>query len=406
MPSIYARQKNEEGKWRYIRVNVGPGRRPIDLTGPFFLRVKDNGHSQWLPAGDSIDEAKEAAERHEAVREAVSLAAKSGLVVESGNASRLSAKIATFLAETKANKARKTHLAYANAMRYFTQSCKRTNIEDIKREDMLAFKTHLRDEGLSETSVYNNFLYVMIFLKWCGTRAGIKKNDWPPKPEREPEEYSDEEITKLLAAADTENIKPTSPRRERSHQGEERLLLNSFLCSAMRSGELEHLTYGDIDFKNSVWTVQPKTNWKTKTPGSQRDVPIPEWLTKKIHKRMTDGSHQRSDLIFPSRDGKPDRKLLNVVKRVAVRAGLLKVVGKHANGMPILAGMRVDDHKFRSTAITRWLRDGVAPQDVMAWVGHKKLDTILRYAAKVNVRKAETRKKAEKTFAQFANVGD
>jgi integrase len=66
----------------------------------------------------------------------------------------------------------------------------------------------------------------------------------------------------------------------------------------------------------------------------------------------------------------------------------------------------VDDHKFRSTAITRWLRDGVAPQDVMVWVGHVSLETILRYAAKVNVRRAETLKKATKTFAQFANVGD
>jgi len=358
-----------------------------------------------MPAGDSLDEARKAADKQADTTKAQKFAAKSGLVVEGGNASRLSARVATFLAETKANKARKTHLAYANAMRYFVQSSKRTNVEDIKREDMLSFKTHLRDEDLSETSVYNNFLYTMIFLKWCGTHAGVKKNDWPAKPEREPEEYGDEEIEKLLVAADTENIKTKSPRHKRSHQGEERLLLNSFLCSAMRSGELEHLTYGDVDFKNSVWTVQPKMDWKTKTRGSQRDVPIPAWLTKRIHQRMTDGNHQRADLIFPSRDGKPDRKLLNVVKRVAVRAGLLKVV-KHDNGKRILVGIRMDGHRFRTTAITRWLRDGVAPQDVMAWVGHKKLDTILRYAAKVNVRKLETRKRAERTFAQFANVGD
>jgi len=401
MASIYARQKNEEGKWRYLRVNIGRGRRPADLTGPFYLRTSIDGRMQWVPAGDTLEDARDEAKKHEATVKAEAR----GLAVEAQSTNRLSAKIAAFLAETKANKARKTHLAYANAMRYFVQSCKRTNVEDIKREDMLSFKTHLRDEDLSETSVYNNFLYTMIFLKWCGTHAGVKKNDWPAKPEREPEEYSDEEIEKLLVAADTENIKTKSPRHKRSHQGEERLLLNSFLCSAMRSGELEHLTYGDVDFKNSVWTVQPKMDWKTKTRGSQRDVPIPAWLTKRIHQRMTDGNHQRADLIFPSRDGKPDRKLLNVVKRVAVRAGLLKVV-KHDNGKRILVGIRVDDHKFRSTAITRWLRDGVAPQDVMAWVGHKKLDTILRYAAKVNVRKLETRKRAERTFAQFANVGD
>ena len=79
------------------------------------------------------------------------------------------------------------------------------------------------------------------------------------------------------------------------------------------------------------------------------------------------------------------------MKRVAARAG---VTG------------RVDDHKFRSTAITRWLRDGNSVQDVMLWVGHKDLNTILRYAAKLNVRKAETLQKASGAFAQFQAIGD
>lgn len=37
----------------------------------------------------------------------------------------------------------------------------------------------------------------------------------------------------------------------------------------------------------------------------------------------------------------------------------------------------------------------------MVCVGHKKLDTILRYAAKVSVRKEEPRKKAARPFAAF-----
>jgi hypothetical protein len=42
----------------------------------------------------------------------------------------------------------------------------------------------------------------------------------------------------------------------------------------------------------------------------------------------------------------------------------------------------------------------------MVWVGHKDLKTILRYAAKVNVRKAENRAKATAAFSRFATVGD
>jgi integrase len=404
MPSIYARQKNDQGKWRYIRVNVGRGRRPADLAGPFFLRLTVNGNTQWMPTGETLEDARSGAKKQDAAQEARTLAAASGLVIEDVTANRLKTKIAAYNAEIEANKAHKTALAYANTLRYFTQSCKRANVEDITREDMLTFKTYLRNEGdLSETSIYNNFLNAMIFLKWCGVQPGVKKHDWPPKQEREPEEYTEEEIVKLLSAARAElKVKPQSPRHLHS-QINERLLMNSFLCSGLRSGELAHLTYGDIDFQHSVWRVQPKMDWKTKTRGSQRDVPVAEWVTKQIHKRMVDGKYQRTDLIFPARGGKPDRKLLNVVKRVAVRAGLLKVV-THANGKNTLVGIRVDDHKFRSTAITRWLRDGVSPQDVMKWVGHKKLDTILRYAATLNVHKAV--KRAEKSFARFASVGD
>jgi integrase/recombinase XerC len=395
MPSIYARQKNAEGQWRYIRVNIGRGRRPVDLTGPFYLRTSIAGKMQWLTAGDTLDDARIEAEK----REAKVKAQASGLVVEDGAANRLRTKIAAYNAEIQANKARKTALAYANTLSYFTQSCKRTNVVDITREDLLAFKTFLRKEDdhgdrLSDRSVYNNFLNIMIFLKWCNVKPGVKPDDWPPCPEREPEEYRDEEINALLGAA-LSNVDPKelqSPRHQPS-QTDERLLLNCFLCTGLRSGEIAHLTYGDIDFKHSVWTVQPKEGleWRTKTEGSQRDVPAPEWLTKKIYKRMVEGQREKSDLIFPSREGKPDRKLLNVVKRVAKRA---KITG------------RVDDHKFRSTAITRWLRDGVPPQDVMAWVGHESLDTILRYAAKINVRKTETVRKAANTFKQFASVGD
>jgi integrase/recombinase XerD len=371
MPSIYSRHKNEQGKWRYVRIKTGPGRRPADLDGPFYLRVTIDGREQWVSAGDTLEDAKQEAGKYKAMLEAEA----SGLVVENEATNRLRTKIEAYNAETKANKAYKTAQTYANTLRYFSASCHKTYVEDITREDMLAFKTHLRHEKLSDGSIYNNFLNAMVFLKWCGVKVGVKKNDWPPKPEREPEEYSDDELNALLNAADAE----------------ERLVLNSFLCSALRSGELAHLTYGDIDFKHSVWGIKSKDGWKTKTQASQRDVPVAAWLTQRIRQRMVAGNRRKSDLILPSDADKPDHHLLRIVKRVAKRA---KVTG------------RVDDHKFRSTAITRWLRDGCSVQDVMNWVGHKSLETILRYAAKVNIRKPENRKKADGAFAQFAGVGD
>lgn len=82
--------------------------------------------------------------------------------------------------------------------------------------------------------------------------------------------------------------------------------------------------------------------------------------------------------------GGVNHHVLRIVKRAAKRAGLTDI--------------RVDDHKFRSTAITRWLREGNSVPDVMAWVGHNSPTTILRYAAKVKLEKPETQQKAHSPF--------
>jgi integrase len=97
------------------------------------------------------------------------------------------------------------------------------------------------------------------------------------------------------------------------------------------------------------------------------------------------------DLVFPSKYGLVDEHLIRIVKRVASRAG---VKG------------RVDNHKFRSTAITIWLRDGRTVPEVMSYVGHVSPKTILRYAAKINLQKKENREKVTRPFDQFATMGD
>jgi len=57
---------------RYQKVNLGPGRRPADLTGPYFLRYSlANGTRPWEHVGDDLDEAIAARERKQAYFEAL-----------------------------------------------------------------------------------------------------------------------------------------------------------------------------------------------------------------------------------------------------------------------------------------------------------------------------------------------
>ena len=116
----------------------------------------------------------------------------------------LSELIADYLEEIKLGKKPKTLAAYRTALDYFTQSCKKTFLEDIEQRDMLRFSAFLRDEKeQSPRSVYNKFENVMTFLKAQGVRDLVGKNDWPRYTEEEPEIYEEAELKTLFDACES-----------------------------------------------------------------------------------------------------------------------------------------------------------------------------------------------------------
>lgn len=377
--SIYNKQDqtSKSGKKYIGRVCVfSPGQSgrlsDADQLPPFYIRDQ-RGDKQWVRLeARTIAEAKVEAAKAQDIIEA---AAKGLPIITSGRvANRLAERIDAYLDEVEANKSIGTWDAYRRSLELFKESCHRLNVEDVTRKDMLDFKVYLRKD-MKERSAYNNFLNTMIFLAWCKHKVEIKKADWPLKTEREAEEYHDDEIEAMMKAADADG----------------RLLLKAFLSSGLRDGEMARLTYGDIEPRSSLWTVRPKNGHKLKTEKSQRVVPVGEWLTKKLMEKKKKESKTDNDLIFPNSQGKPDEHLIRVVKRAAKNAG---VTG------------RVDNHKFRSTAITLWLRNGCTVPEVMSYVGHTNPETILRYAAKVNLQKKENRDRITQPFERFGAMGD
>ena len=128
--------------------------------------------------------------------------------------------------------------------------------------------------------------------------------------------------------------------------------------------------------RHSLWIVRPKVAHNLKTKESQRRVPVGEDLTKKIMERREAEGKVGEDLIFPNTtEVDPDTHLIRITQRIAELAGI--------EG-------RVDNHKFRATTITTWLRNGNVVPDVMEWVGHKSPATILRYYARSSWRKKDT----------------
>jgi integrase len=346
----------------------------------------------WMPR--TLAEAKVEAEQ---VQHRLDAKARGVEIVEAADANqeRLNVRIGHYLNEVEANKSANTWRLYNRSLELFKESCHRLNVADVNREDMLQFKTFLKRKGFESRSVYNHFLNVTVFFAAVKGRnsLGLKEADWPPKTERLVEEYHDDELQKLITtAATTYQGMDRDSGRYKGTKKDDRLLLNAFLNTGMRNGELAHLTYGDIDTRHSLWTVRPTEGHKLKTEKAQRQIPVAEWLTKKVVEQKIAEGRKDSDLVFPAPvGGGVNMHLLNVVKRIAEKAG---VTG------------RVDMHKFRATAITTWLREGNTPQDIREWVGHEDPGMLDRYVAKLKLQDPKARAKATSPFEKFNGMGD
>jgi integrase len=380
-PAIYERLRTTGYPWKRVKDRYKNGQPKVSPDSfQYALRYTLDG-DRYFPTFKTTEALTLALARVEVQIHA----AKNGVELPNQMARKsdqdetMTAVVQRYNDEVQANKAHRTWRAYRNSLRHFLASCRKTTVRHVTREDLLAFKTYCKTvKKHADGTIYNNFLNAMVFLKWANHPTGIKTEDWPKKPKADPEEFSDEELESMFKVANAE----------------ERPVLKSFLLSAMREGELAHLTYGDIDFRDSLWRVRakPQWDWKLKTEAAQREIPVNPKHTEKIQERMTVNGKKPTDLIFPNGDGEPDGHLLRIVKAVAKRAGI--------------DPDKVYCHKFRSTQITRWLQAGCSPTDVVRWVGHENLDTIMIYAAKVDLRNKHKRAKADAASEKFVDVGD
>ena len=79
-----------------------------------------------------------------------------------------------------------------------------------------------------------------------------------------------------------------------------------------------HACWGDIDFKDGVFTIRDHPEWGFTTKDhEERDIPLPRHIVEKLKARM-----RTSELIFPSKQGRPNGHFLKTLKEVAERAGV------------------------------------------------------------------------------------
>ena len=141
---------------RYTKVNLGPGRRPTNLAGPYFLRYSlPGGTRPWEPAGDDLDVAIDVQKRKQAHFEA--LDANVPVVPEQGESARTKisdavfqwlAELQIFRGKDQQGKSDKTITAYNYRLGFFLDFTTQRGLrymEEIDRSQLLRYVKFLQD---------------------------------------------------------------------------------------------------------------------------------------------------------------------------------------------------------------------------------------------------------------------
>src|SRR5215467_2592296 len=172
------RQVGKGKSRRYQKVNLGRGRRPADLTGPYFLRYSlADGTRPWEHVGDDLDEAIAARERKQAYCEA--LDANVPVVQDQDDLGRTKitdavyqwfAELQLFQGKDQQGKSEKTLRAYNYRLGFFLDFTAQNDLrylDQIDRKQLLRYVKFLREHesDLDDRTVHNVFETLNTFLR-------------------------------------------------------------------------------------------------------------------------------------------------------------------------------------------------------------------------------------------------
>jgi integrase/recombinase XerD len=337
--------------------------------GSYYIEWREGAKRIRVSVGKDAADANARRLRKEAelnaVNNGVTIAAEGSLATHR----LIASAVQEYLEEMKISRSAATHSAYELALRNFTESCPKSYLEDVNRSDLLQYIKHLRDRDLSDRTCHNRFEHLLTFLKAFGIEKLAKKRDWPKYVTQEPESYDDDDLGKFFDACDPQ----------------EKVFFEFYLMTGFRKKEVTYCTWPDVDLRAGVVRVTAKLDHGFKPKDwEEREVPIPDRLVKSLKKWAA--QRRGSAFVFPTRNGTPRKhrtQLLELCKHVAERAGL------DPNAFWL--------HKFRATFATKHLQAGVDLRTVQLWLGHKDLESTMRYLKPA--RGKQIREKVNATFA-------
>jgi integrase/recombinase XerD len=260
----------------------------------------------------------------------------------------LSTLVEEYLAQIETLKKPNTYRKYESVLERFSGFFVGRSFGNVSTDHVNEYVVHLKKaHSLSANTILHHAIIIAQFFKRNG-RGGITRFLQLPEPIKAlPKEYREEELAQFLKACDLS----------------ERALFSTFLFTGFREQEMIYLEWTDIhlDLRTVRVTSKPDVGFYPKR-WEEREVPIPAQLVEILRNHP---HHPVSRFVFPSPRGNREQRMLNHCKDIAERAGL--------------DPEKFDLKTFRSTYATRMLRAGFDVRTVQHWMGHKSLETTMRY---------------------------
>jgi integrase/recombinase XerD len=320
--------------------------------GSYFIEWREKGRRRRLPAGATVAQALEVQRRKRHELEGRKLGVPG---FETGGETvkkpALHVAISKYLEQIEALKKPNTHRKYEAVLNRFGEFFRdSSSIDAISSDDLTRFVVTLKkDHGLGSNTILHNAVIVAQFLKRQG-RSGITRE--LPLPERITplvKVYRHEELARFFAAC----------------SDQERALFATFLLTGFREQEVMFLYWSDVNFELRTVraTAKPELRFYPKR-WEDREVPAPMELIEELRKHT---HRPNCQFVFPSPTGNREQHMLDHCKSIAKRAKL--------------DSTKFDLKTFRSTYATGMLRRGFDVRTVQHWMGHKSLETTMRYLA-------------------------
>jgi integrase/recombinase XerD len=280
---------------------------------------------------------------------------------------------AKYILEKNENKKKKTGSAYSLHVTQFQDVCKKRNkrtLQEIDREDVLAFMKFLREERKNgPRTIYNKVMNVFIFLHHFDLPSLLtrRKGDMPKFTKKKVRKYHDSVIDRMFAVATLD----------------ESDLLSFFMETGVREQECEYACWPDVDFEGKAYSIQEHLDLGfTPKDSEEGTIPMSDSLVDILRARRK--RYPVGRLIFPGLNGKPDGHLLRIIKELGLRAGVncgycTNKAGLSCATHPVCFDIIL--HKLRKTYASKLSREGVPVRTIQRWLRHSDLETTLAYLA-------------------------